>query len=161
MDTKQLRIHLRMLDAALEHAALLAELGREASEGTPDTFLFDAAHKAIRDFRDSYPAIAELWHEPMRLDIAKTEAAVQSGEAEPPRPEQKGAKKGGRIPCTMCEQFFPSVIALQAHKCAMRSDPVPPGRTLVRTTDGFVHCPMCRNSFITLSAAQKHQCIPK
>lgn len=34
MDTKQLRIHLRMLDAALEHAALLAELGREASEGT-------------------------------------------------------------------------------------------------------------------------------
>jgi hypothetical protein len=76
MDTKQLRIRLRMLEAALDHAALLAELGREASEGTPHFFLFDAVRKAIRDFRHSHPAIGALWHQTLAKDT------VQGREAE-------------------------------------------------------------------------------
>ena len=47
------------LNDALRHAIAIATRGQEATEGTPDIFLFDAAARAIADLQ-GHPAMVAL-----------------------------------------------------------------------------------------------------
>lgn len=86
MDAKQLRIHVQMLEAALDHAALVAELGREAAEGEPAAEHFDAVRKMVRDFRHTHPAIANLWFLSLGMDATAAQQ-VAAGSVEGRRAE--------------------------------------------------------------------------
>ena len=45
---------------ALRHAGSVARRAQEATEGTDNTFLFDAAAGAIAEFADQHPAMRAL-----------------------------------------------------------------------------------------------------
>jgi len=60
MTAANLKHYHWILRDALTHAAHVAARAQEATEGCDSTLLFDAARKAIGEFRDDHPAMRAL-----------------------------------------------------------------------------------------------------
>lgn len=57
---RKLRAFRWLLMDALDHARAVAMRSQEATEGTPDTLLFEAARAAIHNFAHEHPTMQAL-----------------------------------------------------------------------------------------------------
>jgi hypothetical protein len=60
VEGRALRQRHRLVITALDHALTITRLMQEQTEGTEDTFRFEAVARGLIEFRDHHPAMRDL-----------------------------------------------------------------------------------------------------